>query len=102
MVQRRLHDSNISHYLLDWVGSQFALFIVYVLKWNYICLGESGKDFIDFIVKMCEEGDRGTEFSSTAPEPLAIMGDNILQLLTNSGRGGGLAVGWGCSKCHTP
>ena len=51
---------------------------------------------------MCEEGDRGTEFSSTAPEPLAIMGDNILQLLTNSGRGGGLAVGWGCSKCYTP
>ncbi|XP_023324699.1 maestro heat-like repeat-containing protein family member 1 [Eurytemora carolleeae] len=58
---------------------------IIVVLGDHGCLsGESGKDFIDFIVKMCEEGDRGTEFSSTAPEPLAIMGDNILQLLTNS------------------
>jgi len=50
--------------------------------------GESGKDYIDFIVKLCAENDRNSNNNNnntgSAAEPMAVMGDSILQLLTNT------------------
>ena len=46
-------------------------------------LGETGKDFLDFLLKLSADDRKVTD---NDPEPLTVTGDNVLQLLTNSGK----------------
>jgi len=43
--------------------------------------GETGKDFLDFLLKLSADDRKVTD---NDPEPLTVTGDNVLQLLTNS------------------
>jgi len=55
--------------------------IIVVLGSHGCLAGEQGKDFVDFILKLCSHEDEGVV---SELEPLSVLGDNILQLLTNS------------------